>query len=799
MLKLKPNSNGYICHWLISGADETLYKTDYYDPNQLAFEKHLREIIADDNLKEVPTKIKIGERGLHSHEWRYYQANNNWFVDVSRFYTLLTKVELYASTLICAPSARKIKVRIWTYEAIELWLNGKRCVVIKEPVYKPIKYADVELQLFAGENDIFIRAQNLGVRDTRNLFGIQIKDDFSDLLIKTHNFEKASEIIKVDNELSQIVLRNNMLISASKLSVPITVSGDTVWDGVAPMKLSGGSESVILSASVEGVALSRTLENSVASKPIYMQSETMEEHRERAFERAYENLKSDSSSMSQLDAVMCNVIKDRISQEDYGRIRKSFADIKNRTDCADFKLACLLKITLLAGDKLPCDLLEEIKAVTLEFRYWMDEHGADGMCFWSENHAIEFYSCQLMAGKLYPEDVFLRSGRLGSEQYRIANERCREWLDSIESTKFEEFLSPGYMGITAGALMKYVDYGEADVSARATVVLDALYEMMFMHAFDGAQISPYGRIYGDVIKPFKQSFQSTYSYFNKDVPISNSIPLSFLSSNYKLPEHIPALMGAEINKTYQSGNAEISICKTKNYILTSVASERSENFVGGWSGTEVLKENPYETGNFSFMYVKALNEKYHGTTLFQHGVYGYQQHIWSAALSCECVVLVNHPGATAQMAPMRPGYWYGNGIMPAVTQWDNRLLAIYSLEEKHPIEFTHVYFPHHTFDEVIRRGNWLFGKCGGGMIALWCNNTLIAHNDVMTDCEYRSYGQKHAYVCICSDTSEYSELESFASACLKMNITFDEEKMLLSDGEGHSISYVAKFNDSQII
>ena len=173
--------------------------------------------------------------------------------------------------------------------------------------------------------------------------------------------------------------------------------------------------------------------------------------------------------------------------------------------------------------------------------------------------------------------------------------------------------------------------------------------------------------------------------------------------------------------------------------------------------------------------------------------------MWSAALSCECVVTVNHPGATAQAAPMRPGYWYGNGIMPAVAQWDNRLLTIYSLEEKHPIEFTHAYFPTHTFDEVVERKNWTFGKRKDGMIALWCNNELVKHNDIMTDCEYRSYGQKHAFVCICSDTSEYSDLDKFVDTCMNMKIVFDEENLSLSDGEGHEIKYVAKFNDTQII
>ena len=56
---------------------------------------------------------------------------------------------------------------------------------------------------------------------------------------------------------------------------------------------------------------------------------------------------------------------------------------------------------------------------------------------------------------------------------------------------------------------------------------------------------------------------------------------------------------------------------------------------------------------------KAMNECFHGTSHFQPGVYGYQQHMCYAALDREAVVFVNHPGETSDLSSMRPGYWYG--------------------------------------------------------------------------------------------------------------------------------------------
>ena len=43
---------------------------------------------------------------------------------------------------------------------------------------------------------------------------------------------------------------------------------------------------------------------------------------------------------------------------------------------------------------------ERIKDVMLNYRYWMDMDGFDGMCFWSENHALMFYTCAMNAGDM---------------------------------------------------------------------------------------------------------------------------------------------------------------------------------------------------------------------------------------------------------------------------------------------------------------------------------------------------------------------------------------------------------------
>ena len=191
-------------------------------------------------------------------------------------------------------------------------------------------------------------------------------------------------------------------------------------------------------------------------------------------------------------------------------------------------------------------------------------------------------------------------------------------------------------------------------------------------------------------------------------------------------------------------------------MLTSVESPRRDGRVRKW---ENISEQPdADTGSFS--YVKSLNECFHGTTQFEPGVYGYQQHMWYAALDPAAVVFVNHPGGSCESCTTRPGYWFGNGIMPALKQVKEVLCAIYRIPETHPIPFTHVYWPSSRFSYEIIEETWLAGSAGGGYVALWCSDPFTAYDDLMFHCEYRVKSRDTAYVCICGSRKDYGRISA---------------------------------------
>jgi hypothetical protein len=62
----------------------------------------------------------------------------------------------------------------------------------------------------------------------------------------------------------------------------------------------------------------------------------------------------------------------------------SLIDFVNaRYDCADFRMLVLIKTYKDYLKLLSTDTAKKIKHAVLGFKYWMDEPGDDGMCFWS--------------------------------------------------------------------------------------------------------------------------------------------------------------------------------------------------------------------------------------------------------------------------------------------------------------------------------------------------------------------------------------------------------------------------------
>ena len=376
-----------------------------------------------------------------------------------------------------------------------------------------------------------------------------------------------------------------------------------------------------------------------------------------------------------------------------------------------------------------------------------------------------------------------------------AGKRIHDWLTETLQEGFDEFHSGGYTPITFAAILNVVDFGDGELSALATVTADRLLRDLAIQTFKGVSISSMGRVYREALYPYAQDIQCLINLMDPEAPDRFSEWIIFLAtSKYQLPDGLKEVMNGPASLVYGESNARICVEKQEDYMLTSVQSPRDDGKARSWEN--ISSRTDVDMG--SFAYVKSLNECFHGTTQFEPGVFGYQQHMWYAALDPAAVVFVNHPGGSCESSSTRPGYWFGNGIMPAKKQVKQVLYGIYQIPETHPIPFTHVYWPQSRFAEQIVEENWLAGQAGDGYVALWCSDLLKPYNDQLFDCEYRAESRNSAYVCICGSKKEYGSLGEFLESCKGMKPVYQKEYGRLEAGN-ESLVYERYENLTQYI
>jgi hypothetical protein len=810
--KLRLNEKGFITNYLVSGPKLSEIQDDKHrEKNQLAYEKYLRSIIVEKESKVLSQEIKIGALSELGMPWEYYYHFENWFVDVSAFYPLLKKIDLVAAVELHVEKEMSIKANLWTYCGIDVWVNGEKVCHIQKPVYKPILKEEMQLGLKQGKNLVYIKLQNLGVRDTRSLFGIQILENQDQITISLPDMEGAKPFVAIEKWLANVSLEGNklylktappckMIFKTDAKTVDFTKRHlrytETEIEKETIIEIEENRPFVSLYAEINGKRLERSFEWMGGSKPVYREPLSIEANTEAIYQEiaACGQITRTPTESFSMYPILARYYTQTVTKEDEQELYKSLDQIESRRDCSDFLICAFMR--LMKEYPLDQKLAQRAKEVFLNYRYWMDEDGADGMCFWSENHALMFYSSAMIAGQLYPEDLFVRSGKKGKEVYAIAKQRIEQWLDDVVELGYDEFMSGGYTPITFAAILNVVDYGEDKLSQKAKQAADLLLETLALHTFSGVSIAPMGRVYREVLYPFAQDIQSLVHLVDSTKPKHFSEWIIFLAtSKYKVKPHLKQLMDTPIQTEYTTGNALVKIEKTKAYMLTSVQSPREDTTKRAWEN--IFLDEKADQGTYA--YTKSLNECFHGTTLFEPGVFGYQQHMWYAALDAQAVAFVNHPGGSTESSSMRPGYWYGNGCMPAVKQVEGMIGSIYVIPDDHPISFTHLFMPKEKYDEVLKEENWLIGRKGDAYLAIWCSEEMIPWNNQIFESEYRVYNEATAYLCIVGDNQSSQGLYSFIKECKGLSPTFNKQTLELFVQEHPLLRYEKKENLTQYI
>ena len=761
------NPFGYVTRWLVSGPLETPV-----DPatrtivDQGKYEGYMKKNSHDDSVTEPPANISLGQTGLAGMPWRYYQAGENYFVDVSRFYHVMYKCELWAATVLVSPRAQKIEADIWSYTALDVWVNDEHVFCETVCAYRPMRRARVTLSLREGENLVFMRMQNSCTRDTRNIAALSLPGH-PDVRI-AYPGEETDALRAMEDAaqwLTTVRYDGAALYAPSAPPVPVSFAEKPLraqpWSEGTRFALPAELHTASLSLTVDGTTLVRKLEMSDRIVPPAPEKwASIEECRADYIRRlADRQIPEKLGANSNLFyTVYARLALGRPLTEDDERVVALACDEADRNcDCSDFRLCYMLK-AIWQGLPLSESAKEMIHRVSVGYSFWSDEPAVGAMCYGSENHSLLFHASQMIAGMLWPDEVFTRTGRTGREQEEIGRRRIDAWMAKIEKNGFSEFLSGGYTVITAAALLAVYDCAGGDMTVRAGRLLDKIFYDLALNSFNGIVCAPQGRIYRSVMTPWTNSTQGMFYYATgRGAPQFSDWMASFAATGYRIPDDVYEKSVAPGMSSYFSAGTKIQTYKSEGFMLTSLP-------------------------------LPIAGEGAPGP--FIPGASGYQQHLFYACLGGACNLFVHHPGGSHDGTQIRPGYWYGNGYFPAVAQYDNVLGALFRLDGDHPVPFVHMFFPEACFDEVVREDGWTFARRGDSYVGVWCSRPLSRHDaDITQGCDFRAEGGSSGWLIVCGDRTVAPDFTAFRSYAKAQSPVFDEGAMSLSFGNGHRLDF----------
>ncbi len=529
--------------------------------------------------------------------------------------------------------------------------------------------------------------------------------------------------------------------------------------------------------------------------------------------------------------------------------------INLRLDCADFRLATVLRCLYEYSHLLSKETVDLMEETTLNFRYFMDEPGEDDMCFWSENHQILFASEAFLAGQLYPDKVFTNSSLGGRQLKNKAKEHILHWLRYRFLYGFSEWHSNTYYEEDIGALCLLIDFArDREIQIKSKMILDLILLDMAIHSWYGLFCAASGRCYEKQKKyPLHQDTldisQAVWGFRYRDEYDYSRISSGFLlMKNYDMPQVIRAI-GRDNGTVVIQDSMGLNLSEIrdefddlKDFDTTGLFLWGMESFTNPES-IEITLEmfDSWKLHNNSFLkelsmvnkkilkrsgilpfVVRILNPVTQGiaiqrantytyktkdfmlsTAQAHHpGTFGDQQHIWQATLSPEVTVFTTHPGASAFEDVDRnfsPGYWVGNGIHPYSVQYENVHISIYDLRkrrgfmEKERINYTHAWFPAGRFDEVKIEDRYLFGRLKDVYIMLVGRYPLEA--SPADPSEWIQRGKVTYWICEIGTAAQFGDFDSFVQELKSREIYFDEPtKTLVYRGKHlYEVTYGKRF------
>jgi hypothetical protein len=715
---------------------------------------------------EYPCRTEFAalHRGKHPTPKIGFEPDGWWFpfgsprVDLSGFWFRPTTIECRAETTIVSDAAQRARFRFATCGGAILWINGREVAHLAGYRRNFEEAVEVEVDLRQGDNAVEVWFGDLCERDTRYYFALTLLAG-DGLTVAVEAPVAAERMAEIENLLDgmrferpffgegEVAIHLPAAASAGIL-VTIRATGDSI--GAPPVerqtRIAAGERRLVLGTvrdlpqgfrqftiafSSGSFALARTLGVEICDiGALPPAGPAIPQRAFEAIDRVADHGEPDANT------ALAILFKARGGAASDRMIAAALPAINDCYDCADFLLVPLLW----ARTRYPDGISDEVRAALdeaiLGFRYWMDEPGNDVMWFFSENHALLFHTSAYLAGALFPEARFVRSGRTGAEQGAVGRARLAAWFDHFERAEMGEWNSAPYFPIDFKGLAALIALApDEDMRERARRATLRLLEIVARSSHKGLLTASQGRSYEHSLRP------------GRTLELSSIARVVFGRGWY----------GAHFH------------CLAELAIL--LAFERLEipgelAAIADYDGDEALEWcfRQGDKGIAALYHHKTRDHAMGSVAGYRAGAWGYQETVLHARIGArpEAQVWINHPGEAILSGHARPSYWGGCGTLPRVHQYRDLAVLDFVLPDGQ-IDFTHAWVPEAGMDEVRHdRPDRVLLRSGRGVLMLAGSGAFqrIVEGP-MSGCEIRLAGTRSRWIVRLADLDDSADLDSF--------------------------------------
>lgn len=771
--------NEYITNWLTSKVQETPFEAKMVP---MVFENyHPGASVkrADGKERTSPAKDEFLEKGFFqrsAYPERVQMDDLYWPFDTTRvdftgFWHFPCDITFYAKAFVSCEVACEQPVELYTCGAVRVWVNG-----LENGSFYPYESnletgKEMVLSLQTGVNEIVVGCNNYGERNIVFEFGMknlgsdmQVFLPVSADLDRMHSINSSLEDMYLDKlsyTRGEIVLCTDtgfacdctLQVKAAGVCRELTVrqgQREAVFGNAEDVPI--GYHEFVVFCNVDGVILLKTLWAEVYPESLETASpKSLEERKQLVCEFIIQHTRPG------FEQYIAHLSRGENRFEEYREIIETIVThVRRRGDCSDFRAAKILWVLNKFGSLLTKEQTAYLEETLLQFRYWFDEKGNDAMWFFSENHALCFHTCQMLAGELFPDRVFTNSGLTGREQSEKAKVLIVEWFGKLLEYGYNEWNSAAYIPVD---MLSYISLLElcrdSEIRLLAKEALDYTYELFAKNSFKGLMGTSNGRTYPRDLLANKNLGTNPLLWLAWGEGCLNAHvdPLLFLAlSKYQPPGHLEELAKWEKKEKLEcldvqgTNRVPTVLCKTGDYILGTCVSPRT----GGPGSQEHLLN----------IFIK-----------------DYRSRIW-----------INHPGEGKVFGEKRPGYFSGNGLTPLVSQRGNVAVMSYRFEEellkRAEMNYTHAFCDLSVCEETVLLDKWVFIRREDTFAALYSSNGItVNRKGVLKEKELISPGINTTWLVKTAAQPEIGSFEEFMQWMIDNPPVVKDGRLLYRDFE----------------